>query len=77
MDIYIYVVGFPGGDSGKLSTCQCRRLKRCEFDSWVRKIPGGGHDNPLQYSCLENPVNREAVGHSLWSHKDSDRTEVT
>ena len=23
--------------------------------------PGGGHDNPLQYSCLENPVDRGAV----------------
>ena len=22
--------------------------------------PGGGHDNPLQYSCLENPMDREA-----------------
>ena len=22
--------------------------------------PGGGHDNPLQYSCLENPVDRGA-----------------
>ena len=22
--------------------------------------PGGGHGNPLQYSCLENPVDREA-----------------
>ena len=22
------------------------------------KIPGGGHGNPLQYSCLENPTNR-------------------
>ena len=22
------------------------------------KIPGGGHGNPLQYSCLENPMNR-------------------
>ena len=24
------------------------------FNPWVRKIPGGGHGNPLQYSCLEN-----------------------
>ena len=24
------------------------------------RSPGGGHGNPLQYSCLENPVNREA-----------------
>ena len=25
-----------------------------------RKSPGGGHGNPLQYSCLENPMNRGA-----------------
>ena len=24
-----------------------------------RRSPGGGHSNPLQYSCLENPMNRE------------------
>ena len=24
------------------------------------RSPGGGHGNPLQYSCLENPTNREA-----------------
>ena len=28
--------GFPGGTSGKESTCQC---KRCSFNPWVRKIP--------------------------------------
>ena len=33
---------------------QCRRCKRC------RKIPGGGHGNPLQYPCLENPTDRGA-----------------
>ena len=22
------------------------------------RVPGGGHGNPLQYSCLENPVDR-------------------
>jgi len=31
---------------------------------------GGGHDNPLQYSCLESPMDREA----WWSH--TDRTEA-
>ena len=30
--------GFPGGTSGKVPTCQCRRCKRCRFDPWVRKI---------------------------------------
>ena len=31
--------GFPGGATGKEPTCQCRRPKRCQFDSWVGKIP--------------------------------------
>ena len=26
------------------------------------RSPGGGHDNPLQYSCLENPMDRGAWG---------------
>ena len=29
-------------------------------DPWIREIPGGGHDNILQYSCLENPMDRGA-----------------
>ena len=29
-------------------------------DPWVRKIPGGGHGNPFQYSCLKNPMDRRA-----------------
>ena len=37
------------------SACQCRRHM---FDPWVRKIPGEGNDNPLQYFCLGNPVDR-------------------
>ena len=36
------------------------RLKRCRLNPWVVKIPGGGHGNPLQCSCLENPRNRGA-----------------
>ena len=41
--------------SGKESTCQSRRHR---FDPWVRKIPGEGNGNPVQYSCLENPIDR-------------------
>ena len=26
----------------------------------LERFPGGGHGNPLQYSCLENPMNRGA-----------------
>ena len=52
--------GLPRWQSGKESACQCRRCKRCGFNPWVRKIPGVGNGNPLQYSCLENSMNRGA-----------------
>ena len=38
--------------------------------------PEGGHGKPLQYSFLENPHGqRNLVGQSPWSHKESDTTE--
>ena len=52
-------LGFPGG-SGKEPTCQWGRCQRQGFDPWVRKIPWGGHGNPLQDSCLENPLDSGA-----------------
>ena len=34
------------------------------------RSPGGGHSNPLQYSCLENPMDRGALAdYSPWSQK--------
>ena len=33
------------------------------------RSPGDGNGNPLQYSCLENSMDR------LWGHKESDTTE--
>ena len=44
----------------KKLACQSKRCKRCLFDPWVGKIPEGGHGSPLQYSCLENPMDRGA-----------------
>ena len=29
------------------------------------RSPGGGHGNPLQYSCLENPTDRWATAHRV------------
>ena len=38
-----------------------RRHKRFGSDPWgLGRSPGGGYGNPLQYSCLENPVDRGA-----------------
>ena len=40
---------------------QCRRCQRRGFNPWVGKIPWrGGNGNPLQYSCLGNPMDRGA-----------------
>ena len=41
------------------------------------RSPGGGNDNPLQYSCLENPMDREALqAYSPCGCKESDMTEM-
>ena len=50
----------PIGTSGKESACQWRRHKRHGFNPWIRKIPRIGNGNLLQYSCLENPMDRGA-----------------
>ena len=44
--------GFPGGSTGKKSACNAGATED--------RSPGRGHDNPLQYACLENPMDREA-----------------
>ena len=68
----------PGGSEGEESTCNGFLQWRPGFDPWVRKIPGGGHGNPLQYSCLENPQGqRSLVDCRLWGGTESDTTEVT
>ena len=40
------------------------------------RSPGGGHGNPLQYSCLENPWTEEPGGYSPWGCKESDTTKT-
>jgi len=43
---------------------------------WGRS-PGGGHDNPLQYSSLENPTDRGAWQATVHSVAESDTTDAT
>ena len=43
----------------------------------LEKSPRGGHGNPLQYSCLENPMDRVAWQASPRGHKELDMTEVS
>ena len=69
-------LGFPGGTRGKELTCQCRRLRRCRFDSWVGKIPWS---RKWQLTPVFLPGKfhgqRRPVGYSPWDRKESDMTE--
>ena len=48
---------------------------RPRFDPWVGKIPGEGNGNPLQYSCLENPMDWGAWWATVHGVTESDMTE--
>ena len=41
------------------------------------RSPGGGHGNPFQYSCLENPLDRGAWQDRAWGLKELDMTGMT
>ena len=70
---YHITKGFLGGSDGKEFT---RNLGDLGSISGSGRPPGGGHDNPLQYSCLENPHgHRSLVGYSPWGHKELGTTE--
>ena len=62
-------MGFPGGTSDNELGCQCKRHKRQVFGPWAQKILGGGRGNPLQYSCLENPMTEKSGLQSMESQR--------
>ena len=52
--------GFLGGSDSKESACNSGVAGYMGLTPRLGRSPGGGHGNPLQYSCLENPMNRGA-----------------
>ena len=54
----IDMLGFPDGANDKEPSCQWRRHKDMGSIPRSGRSPGGGHGNPLHYSCLENPMDR-------------------
>ena len=71
-------IGFPGGISGKETTCQCRRHKRYGFLSLGGEDPWGRAWLPtavfLPGECYEQ---RSLVGYSGEGCKESHTTEAT
>ena len=63
--------GFPGGSDGKKSAYNGADPGSIP---WLGRSPGGGHGNPLWYSCLENPMHRGAWQATvLWITKTQTR----
>ena len=66
-------MGFPGGSDSKELTCNSGDLASIPG---LGRSPGGGHGNPLQYSCLENAHGQRSLeGCSPWDPKELDMTE--
>ena len=75
---------FPGGPSGKEPTCPTGDLRHKGSIPGSGRYPRGGHDNPLQHSCLKSPMDRGAwratvhgVAQSWTRLSDLARTENT
>ena len=67
-----YQMDFPGGSVVKNPPANAEDPGSIPGSG---RSPGRGNDNPLQYSCLENPMDRSLVGCSPWGRKESDTTE--
>ena len=63
---------FPGGSDGEESACNAGDLGSIPG---LGRSHGEGNGNPLQYSCLENSMDRSLAGYSPWGSKESNRTE--
>ena len=71
--LFFFISGLPRWLSGKESACQAGDAGSILA---LDRSHGDGNDNPLQYSCLENPVSRGAgQAKVLGGHKESEMTE--
>ena len=73
-----YLLGLPGGTSGKEPACPCRRHKRPRFDPRVGKIPWREKRQPTPvFWPGEFHGQRNVAGYHTWGCKESNMTEVT
>ena len=74
---------FPGAFGASQLTLVVKNLPASVGDAGLipglGRSPGGGPGNLLQYSCLENPVDRGACRATVspWGHKESGTAEAT
>ena len=78
--IYVYVhlctyMGFPGGTSGEESPANAGDTRDEGSIPGLGRSPGVGNGNPLQYPCLEKPMDKGAWWAIVPGRKESDTTE--
>ena len=73
----LLVTGFPGGSVVKNLLAGTGDARDVGLIPGLGRSPGEGNGNPLQYSCLGNPMDRRAwqAIYSPWGHKELDTTE--
>ena len=70
--------GFPGCVVVKIPPAKAGDTEDSGLIPGSGRSPGGGHGNLLQYSCLENPMDRGAlVGCCPRDHKELNTAEMT
>ena len=62
VSLWPLTIGLPRWLSGKESTCQCRRLKRCGFNPWVRKISWNKKWQPTPVFLPEKSHGQRSLG---------------
>ena len=68
-------MGFPGGSDSNQGSGFNPEQAQGSIPG-LERYSGGGHGNPLQYSCLENPHGqRSLAGYSPWGHEELYMTE--
>ena len=67
----VYGSFFPRSSVGKESACNAGDLGSIPESE---RAPGGGNGNPLQYSCLEKPMDRGAWRATVNGWQESDMT---
>ena len=70
-------IGFPKWLSGKESACSAGDAADTGLIAGLGRSPGGGHGNPLQYSCLENRMDRGAWRATVHGVAKRPHAEVT
>ena len=74
LEVTLSSMDFTGGSDGKESACTAGDLGSLPG---LKRSPGGGHGNPLQYSCLQNPMDIGAWQATVLRVTKSQTRQVT